>query len=204
MANSWADIDLFLVELEVCSFWTYFILFSLCFCHFCICFCRIVGVSNWSQLITTMQDLSMLCSRAASVCRDSDDDGAEHLTVRKLRAVLAVANSTLQVAKFSKSAQNLTQLAISLEVLFGAIVIPKWILRKVLDYAQLCWISFAALPFHCHGTCSQAFLGATGLHLLEEDLVPCKVRHWHIGDHRSMTCFGFPHFLHFLTSVNSV
>jgi len=72
-----------------------------------------------------MQDLSMLCSRAASVCRDSDDDGAEHLTVRKLRAVLAVANSTLQVAKFSKSAQNLTQLAISLEVLFGAIVIPK-------------------------------------------------------------------------------
>lgn len=62
------------------------------------------------------EDLSMLCSRAASVCRDSDDDGAEHLTVRKLRAVLAVANSTLQ-----------------------------------------------------------AFLGATGLHLLEEDLVPCKV-----------------------------
>ena len=46
-----------------------------------------------------MQDLSMLCSRAASVCRDSDDDGAEHLTVQKLRAVLAVANSTLQVAK---------------------------------------------------------------------------------------------------------
>ena len=64
-------------------------------------------------MITTMQDLSVLCSRAAAVCRDSDDDGAEHLTVGKLRAVLAVANSTLQVPKWSRSiakfSKSLTQ-----------------------------------------------------------------------------------------------
>eukprot|EP00438_Fugacium_kawagutii_P030583 Skav225436 [mRNA] locus=scaffold1668:25258:32540:- [translate_table: standard] len=56
-----------------------------------------------------LDDLSLLCSRAASVCRNSDDDGHEHLTVGKLTALLA------------------------------------------------------------------AFFGATGLHLGEEDLVPCKV-----------------------------
>lgn len=93
----------------------------------------------------------MLCSRAASVCRDSDDDGSEHLTVGKLRAVLAVANSTLQVAKFSKSTQfdTIGYLLGSSVAIVIAIVIPVRFVRKVLDYAQLCWISFAALPFHC-------------------------------------------------------
>ncbi|CAK9088274.1 Uncharacterized protein SCF082_LOCUS41680 [Durusdinium trenchii] len=41
------------------------------------------------------EDLTLLCSRAASICR-SGDDGAGKLQLSQLRTLLAVANSTLQ------------------------------------------------------------------------------------------------------------
>ena len=57
-------------------------------------------------------------------------------------------------------------IAISLQVLIGAV-------RKALDMLEFIR-SFVAISLF---SMWQAFLGATGLHLLEEDLVPCKVRH---------------------------
>ena len=38
----------------------------------------------------------MLCSKASFVCQNADPDGRDHLTMRQLHYILAVANNTLQ------------------------------------------------------------------------------------------------------------
>eukprot|EP00913_Durusdinium_trenchii_P010434 g9781.t2 len=58
------------------------------------------------------EDLTLLCSRAASICR-SGDDGAGKLQLSQLRTLLAVANSTLQ-ALCEASARLLQQRGVKL------------------------------------------------------------------------------------------
>ena len=135
----------------------------------------------------------MLCSRAASVCRDSDDDGAEHLTVRKLRAVLAVANSTLQVAN-KKCREVLKEHTIWHKWLspWKFCLVPLWSQNEFesvgLCAALLDFIRSFAIPLSWHvqpGILRRHGVASPGRRLGALQGAPLA--------HRSMTCFGFPH-----------